>query len=466
MNASRPLSLLQRLTLMIVLSATLVFSSLGWWMTQSIEDHFRDLDMQELNEVMQLVEMALRRMGSDPVKLQTPFKHILSAHSAADISLYQDNKALFSSSNFVQHLPQLKQRLTTAGTQMNTYQWHNRQGNYYSTLRRIALPQSDNSMLDTVVIVTVNSAVHQHFLNQFAERLWFMIIGATLLMGGLGWIAVHQGHRPLHAIVSRIQTISADALDERIDPKRVPLELYGLVIAFNGMLDRMESSFRRLSNFSTDIAHELRTPVTKLRTQTEVALGCDRDIETYREILYSNLEEYGHMARIIDDMLFIAKAENGLLPLRKEQISIMDELQELLDYYQLWAEDRQITLHAQGGGRVEGDRSILRRALSNLLANAIAHTDTGGEINIEVTSDDELQLSIDIGNSGEIAQHHLPRIFDRFYRVEMDARPDSEGVGLGLAIVKSIIEAHHGSIKVHSGEGSTHFIVTLKQKIG
>lgn len=296
MKASRPLSLLQRLTLMIVMAATLVFSSLGWWMKQSIEEHFRDLDMQELNEVMQLVEMALKRMGSDPIKLQTPFKHILNAHSDADIGLYQDDKALYSSSGFVQGLPQLKQRLAAAGLQMNIFKWHNQQGNYYSALRRFTLAQSDNTMLDTVVTVTVNGAVHQQFLKQFEEKLWFMIIGATLLMGGLGWLAVNQGHRPLHAIVSRIQSISADALDERIDPDKVPLELYGLVTAFNGMLDRMESSFRRLSNFSTDIAHELRTPVTKLRTQTEVALGCDRDIETYQEILYSNLEEYGHMA--------------------------------------------------------------------------------------------------------------------------------------------------------------------------
>lgn len=462
MSAKGPFSLRQRLTLSIILAATLVLGSLGWLMKQSIEDHFHDLDQQEAHEVMQMVTQALQRFGTVPAQLAQPFDHILSAHSAAEIALYQGGEEQFSSSGFLQQLPNLTQTLSAANATITTYNWHNQQGDYNGAIQRITLDNPDQDDEVTTVIVGVNGAVHQHFLERFEGVLWVMIAGAIMLMGGLGWMAVFQGHRPLHTLVTRIQTINADALEERIDPTTVPLELRGLVDAFNGMLHRMESSFRRLSNFSTDIAHELRTPVTKLRTQTEVALVNVRTVNAYQEILYAHLDEYDHMARMIDEMLFIAKAENGLLPLRKESITIMDEIHGLLDYYQLWAEEKQVTLHAHGESRlINGDRSMLKRALSNLLTNAIAHTLSGGTVTIEVSNAGEAGVAIDIGNSGTIQPHHLPRIFDRFYRVEMNSHPSSAGVGLGLAIVKSIIEAHRGTIEVHSAAGSTHFIITL-----
>jgi two-component system heavy metal sensor histidine kinase CusS len=445
---------------MIVMAATLVFGGFGWLLLQSIEEHFHDMDLQDVDEVMQLVVRDLQRMGPEVPQLTLPFDNILSSHRTAELAIYrQDGTLLFSSSDdFLKGAAVLAY---TGGEKTVIHHWRNAYGSYNGISVELLLQDEHQENQPLIVVVAVNGANHVRFLQHFVNVLWLMICSGIVLMGILGWMAVRQGHRPIRNIAARIQSMSADALNERIEPAAVPLELRGLVIAFNGLLDKMESSFMRLSNFSTDIAHELRTPVTKLRTQTEVALNSARSVEAYKEVLYSNLEEYEHMARMIADMLFIAKAENGLLSLTKEPVDLVAEINGLFEYYEAWAEEQNITLACSGTGRVHGDRQMLKRVLSNLIANAIAHTRSGGKVSIQLQRQGPSDVIIDISNSGQIEQHHLPHIFDRFYRVEMSSLHSSDGVGLGLAIVKSIVELHHGQIAVTSEGGMTNFRMTL-----
>lgn len=200
-------------------------------------------------------------------------------------------------------------------------------------------------------------------------------------------------------------------------------------------------------------------------TQTQVALSNARSIEEYRETLYSNLEEYERIAQMIGDMLFLAKAENGLYKPSLANVNLVLEIQALFDYFEAWAEERGVLLALEGAAAVPGDRLMLRRALSNLLSNAIRHTPSGQTVVVRLaeTGDDAVEIVVE--NPGtDIPPEHLPRLFDRFYRWDSSRQRKDDGVGLGLAIVKSIVDAHGGSISVVSAEGRTRFKITLPKQ--
>ncbi|VAW83478.1 Heavy metal sensor histidine kinase [hydrothermal vent metagenome] len=226
------------------------------------------------------------------------------------------------------------------------------------------------------------------------------------------------------------------------------------------MLERMEEAFLRLSNFSADIAHDLRTPVTNMMTQTQVALSQTRTVEEYQEILYSNIEEYEHMAQMINDMLFLAKADNDPGNLNITEVDLAREVNALFEFYEAWAEERGVTLKLEGTATASGDQLMLRRALGNLLSNAIRHTQAGATVRVKLSSSTKEEVGITVENPGpDIPPEHLPKLFDRFYRV--DPSRQESGTGLGLAIVKSIVDAQGGRINVTSSGGITRFQVFL-----
>lgn len=200
-------------------------------------------------------------------------------------------------------------------------------------------------------------------------------------------------------------------------------------------------------------------------TQTQVALSQSRGIDEYREILYSNIEEYERMAQMIGDMLFLAQADNGLYTLNATDVDLNKEVQSLFEYYEVWADERHLTLALEGAATVSGDRLMLRRALSNLLSNAIRHTPTGQTVWVKLESGLRDEIGIAVENPGApIPTEHLPRLFDRFYRVDPSRQRGGEGTGLGLAIVKSIVDAHGGRIEVESTDVCTTFRITLRDR--
>jgi two-component system heavy metal sensor histidine kinase CusS len=221
-------------------------------------------------------------------------------------------------------------------------------------------------------------------------------------------------------------------------------------------LSRLEDSFRRLSEFSSDLAHELRTPIANMMTQTQVALSRARPADEYREVLYSISEEFDRLARMISDMLFLAKADNGQIVPRSAAVDLANEVRELFEFYDALAEDRGVGMALIGEGTVGGERLMIRRAISNLLSNAINHTPRGGRINVRIEEADGGKVRLAVENTGDgIAAEHLPRLFDRFYRIDPSRHRSTEGAGLGLAITKSIARAHRGTVNAYSADGLT-----------
>jgi two-component system heavy metal sensor histidine kinase CusS len=229
------------------------------------------------------------------------------------------------------------------------------------------------------------------------------------------------------------------------------------------MLTRIEEGFIRLSHFSADIAHELRTPLTNIVTQTQVGLSKERRTEDYQELLYSNLEDMERLSKMASDMLWLAKSENGLITPSFETINIQEEVQSLFDFFEALAEDTHITLAISGNtSNISGDRELIRRALTNLLSNAIRHTPEGKTIKVVLVDTANDMVGISITNEGStILSEHLERIFDRFYRVDPSRQRHGDGTGLGLAIVRTIVEAHKGVIHAQSNSHSTTFTIHL-----
>lgn len=303
---------------------------------------------------------------------------------------------------------------------------------------------------------------HMHFVETLR---WWLVIGlaiSALVSAALGWLVARSGLKPVAQVTQVAASMSAGSLKERIPMDSVPRELESLVSSFNAMLARLEESFVRLSNFSADIAHELRTPISNLRTHTEVILSKKRAPDTYEENLYSNLEDLNRLSSIIDGMLFLAKSDNGLVLPAKEKIELRSVVEKLFEYYQLLAEDTGVKLQVSGHGAVYGDGTMLDRMISNLLSNALRYTPPDCTVSVKIESLGSM-ISVSVTNPGEeIAAEHLPRLFDRFYRAD-PARRDgaTNNAGLGLAIVKSLVDAHDGTVGCVSREGHTTFVIRL-----
>jgi len=454
-----PPSLTLRLTLLFGIVAAVVFSGFGWFIEDSIKHHFAEQDTSELESITRAVEKALFTgpPGDDHTRLKRRFTDILVGHHGASLLVTgPGGETVYASSGpDLSTLVQLDSGADTGSVQ----EWHDGSHRFRALMRRLTdnTPTSDRVYL---IAVAVPVDYHLQFLEGFRHTLWLMIATGIAITSLMGWIAVRQGHAPLHDIVTRIRRISANELNTRLSPETLPKELTDLAVSFNEMLGRMEEAFLRLSNFSADIAHDLRTPVTSIMTQTQVALSRTRTVEEYQEILYSNIEEYEHMAQMINDMLFLAKADNNPDNLNITEVDLASEAHTLFEYYEAWAEERGVALTLEGTAMATGDQLMLRRALGNLLANAINHTLPGEAVRVVLSTSKNGEVSIVVENPGaEIPPEHLPKLFDRFYRV--DPSRQESGTGLGLAIVKSIIDAHGGKITVTSAKGRTRFQVIL-----
>ena len=250
--------------------------------------------------------------------------------------------------------------------------------------------------------------------------------------------------------------ISSTNLRERIQPEGYPFELASLAGTFNQMLDRLEESFERISRFSADIAHDLRTPVNNIRGEAEVALARARTVDEYRDVLESSLEEAVRLSELIGDLLFLARAESPLNELRRESVNVGELLVTVRDYYEASAANGGISLAAIESAEsliVELDRSLMLRAVSNLVSNAIAHTPPGGTVTLAAASEGAA-IRIEVSDTGGgIPADALPRVFDRFFRVDPSRSKTSGGTGLGLAIVQSILTLHGGSAEISSQLG-------------
>ncbi len=303
--------------------------------------------------------------------------------------------------------------------------------------------------------VAMDRAHDEYLLARYRERLWFVLSVALVLCSLVGYLIARGGMRPIENIGRTAERIRSTTLHERIVVDDLPAEISGLAETFNSMLDRLEESFQRVSHFSDDVAHELRTPVNNLRGEIEVALSRARSGEDYREILGSCLEECTRISRLIKSLLFLARMEGAADGLQVESVDIGEELAKVQDFYGAAAAEADVDLRVsmKGALRARVDRMLFQQAIGNLVSNAIAHTPAGGIVEIDACGGgDELTLSVADTGCG-IASDHLPHVFDRFYRVDRARSSTGHHVGLGLAVVKSIIARHGGHVKIESEIG-------------
>jgi two-component system heavy metal sensor histidine kinase CusS len=317
---------------------------------------------------------------------------------------------------------------------------------------------------DAVIHLALDVTHRVHFFNMIREWFAYTLIVSALLSGALGFTLIKRGLQPISNLSKTSSTITANCLDTRISTESVPGELHELVDNFNAMLVRLDESFLRLSGFSADIAHELRTPLNSMLTQIEVALMKDRDNADYKDIIFSALEELRRMSRMVDDMLFLAKADNGMIVPNLEVKDIAETAASVLEFYEFMAEEKGIGLRLTGSAPVEGDISMLRRALSNIMSNALRYGEPGTDVEIDIKQERQW-VNVDIRNWGvTIPAEHLSRLFDRFYRVDSARREGSTmNAGLGMSITRSIIEAHGGQIACYSSDGRTTFSIKLQR---
>ncbi|WP_413700365.1 heavy metal sensor histidine kinase [Psychromonas sp. KJ10-10] len=286
----------------------------------------------------------------------------------------------------------------------------------------------------------------------------------ALISGALQWFLTYHGLRPLKTLSKNAKLISSKNITQRMPVDNLPIEIAGLSETLNNMLDRLDDSFQRLENFSSDIAHEMRTPINNLMMQTQVVLSKPRNTNEYMMALGSNVEEFERLARMISDMLFLAKADNDQLLLSSEPLNLEQEISEPFEFYDALAEDRNIRLALKGSAHVQGDKLMLRRAFNNLISNAIHHSFEGSEITINIQAHEDVAM-VEVINHGEtIPAEVLTHLFDRFYRADKARTSTSlERVGLGLAITQSIAKAHGGSISVTSSDQVTNFTLSINK---
>ena len=306
-----------------------------------------------------------------------------------------------------------------------------------------------------ILQVAVDLTFEKDLLAGYRRQLWLVLglgLIASILIGRR--IAI-RGLRPLKEISETVRQIRSTNLHEHVPLDRMPSEVRELASTFNNMLDRLGDSFERLSQFSSDIAHELRTPLNNLRGEIDLALSKKRSLEEYVDLLGSLSEECDQLSRLIDSLLFLARAEQPAMQINREPSDIARELLLLCEFYEPAAAEAGVRLSVSAPEQLQSqfDRTLFKRAVGNLVQNALAHTPSGGEVQIEASNGvEELIVSVSDTGSG-ISESDLPRVFDRFYRADPARTRNRGGCGLGLPIVQSIARLHGGTAKIESQVG-------------
>jgi heavy metal sensor kinase len=307
---------------------------------------------------------------------------------------------------------------------------------------------------------------NQRVLREFTLVYLGIIPGALILGSLLGWVMAGRALTPVLEVAQAAQRISSSNLSLRIPTRRAGDELDYLILTFNRMIERLEASFEQMRQFSTDVSHELRTPITAIRGQLEVALFTAQTTEQYREAMFNALQDIDRLSQIVRALLLLSQAESGQLALQKSRLDLCAAARELVDQFQIPAEEAGVRLTADLPEHcfALADRVQIERLITNLLSNAIKFTPAGGQVELTVREGNG-EVEIVVADTGRgIPTESLPHIFDRFYRVPGSdtATAPEQGLGLGLSFVAWIVKVHKGTIDVSSVPGKgTRFTVKI-----
>jgi two-component system heavy metal sensor histidine kinase CusS len=457
-------SIAVRLSLMLIAVFVLVLAGVGAHLYENLGRQLLARARAELSGKIELVRGELRTLPSASA-VAAHREHfddmLLGAHRLRLVIVNTDGAVLFQPSELA-----ASDSALLAWVREQALSGRERDMVHQDEIEFLARTARGSVGLDNAPVwigIAIDMRDDQDILTAHSKTMLLALsIGAVLAAVGGLWI-IRAGLAPVRRVAAAEESISASRLDARIPVEDVPLELVRLVEGFNSMLDRLNDSYRRLADFSSDLAHELRTPINSLIGHAHVALSRPRSAEEYRMAIESIAEEGERVARIVRDMLFIAQADNASAILRKEHFDLRAELDDAVAYLDLLAEEQGVVFARDGRAEVSADRAMIRRAISNLLSNALRHTSRGETIFANIRTAGRGEVCLEVSNPGPgIQAEHLPKIFDRFYQAD-PARKDHADVGLGLAIVKSIMDLHGGSVVAASTPGGlTTFRLTFR----
>lgn len=357
--------------------------------------------------------------------------------------------------------------LPVAGKVPLTLGWSTRSDERF-VLLSASVASADKARPAAFVQLALDKSEDDRLLQHYRERLFVVLLLGGFTGSALGATLARRSLRPLKHMSEVASRFTASRLHERINPDLWPSELKLLAGTLDAMLSRLEESFTRLHAFSADLAHELRTPVHNLIGETEVALDRPRPPAEYRSLLESNLEEFGRLTRMIDSMLFIARADNDDIRIEAVWFDAIHELKYLREFFDAMAEEKGVTVRCEGQAPAWGDPVLFRRAVGNLLSNAMRFSPSGATVVLSAAATDGGGTRVLVSDEGSgIAAEDTERVFDRFYRSDPSRRHAESGAGLGLAIVKSIMELHRGSVSIVStGPQGTSFELLFPPQAG
>lgn len=401
----------------------------------------------ELNGKMKALQTVLdANMAADEAKLSAQ----LVGHPYLHWALLADRSVLKSSDEFA-----LRQALNMSKpTQAGVFTQKDKEGR---PILLGVLPHAGQWL-----VVFFERENDQKLLRLFRQSQALALPFAVLFIALGSWLVAKRALQPLQSFNTLVSSVTAASLHARLSMESVPSELQELALSFNSMLQRLENSVERLSQFSADLAHEMRTPLSNVLGDIQVNLSKTREVADYQRVLTSAEEELLRLNRLINDLLFLANAEQAEQALNLEKIELKPLIEMLFDFFDALAESKNIQLILSGSGQLLADKSMLQRALSNLLSNAIRHADFLSIITVAIEQDQQA-LGIAITNHGEIIhpEHHA-HLFERFYRVDPARSRNDGGSGLGLAIISSIMKLHHGDVEVSSSSNTTTFRLRFK----
>jgi two-component system heavy metal sensor histidine kinase CusS len=443
-------SIARRLAVMFALVALFVFSLVGSGLflvlRVQLEQHLRD-SLDNRAEVARLIV----------THVSNPDKWKIAKEKLADITP-RDGSTLFAVSS---NDPRFEYGSPPAGhvikRVMGGYARFRPEGRAYDMLMTTLTipPNADRPPLQ--LFVAIDCSPNVHTMRAFGLALAAFMALSTVAVLLLSYSVARLGLAPLARLTRDASKLSPNNRSQRLNTHALPMELEDLAKSFNGALERLDHAYGRLESFNADVAHELRTPVTILIGQTEVALTRDRSIDELRHTLQSNLEEFERVRAIINDMLFLARADQGERATGLVEVSLAAEVNRTLEFLEIPLEEAQVRAVATGDARAFVNTSLFGRALSNLVMNAIQHCAPGGTISVSITREHG-RIRIAVANPGELIQPHVKEhLFDRFYRAESSRTNSRENHGLGLAIVKAVAEMHRGTVSATSEHGINTF---------
>lgn len=438
-------SLANRLIALFSSIIIIVLLVTGWSLSRAVEAHFAEMDRAVLQTMIATVVNQLHEQTTPPTDddIQDMLERALESSVPVALIVKDHQQHTWDAANQLSLSDEVIQRTWPAGL----HKWTDD----HLQIRTLVQPIHIKGQSWQIIAI---QDIHHHvfFMAHFYQMLGLSLIIAVIIAILLSYVVIHRALHPLSALANSMMQVSIhDLLDQRLALPNT-IELRKLAEAYNTMLNRLADAFNRLKDFSADLAHELRSPLNALRLQTEVTLSKARTTTEYEEALVATQTDLMRLSKTVDEMLFLAKADKGLMPLDMKPTQLNALLQQLADYFLPIVEEKQLQLIIEGNAEQMLDAALIKRAFANLLGNAVEHAPIADTIRITIATTPTQTTRITFENSATLEEQSVARLFDRFWRQDA-ARSHDNHLGLGLAIVKSIIELHGGHVGASLANG-------------